>query len=107
MWASFVKLSNGDWGIKVEGKGIRPGLVVDVTRKDGSIHKIRLGQVTKISKETYYCTIAKQQSARPEPPRKLFDDQLLSQPSSNSRKHEIPPDDGSIPFDPPYKYISR
>jgi hypothetical protein len=97
--ASFIKLSNGDWGIKVEGKGIRPGLVVDVTRKDGSIHKIRLGQVTKISKETYYCTIAKQQSARPEPPRKLFD--------VDPPKKEIPPDDGSIPFDPPYKYISR
>jgi hypothetical protein len=98
--ASFIKLSNGDWGIKVEGKGIRPGLVVDVTRKDGSIHKIRLGQVTKISKETYYCTIAKQQSARPESPRKLFDaNQVLP-------KKEIPPDDGTIPFDPPYKYIS-
>jgi hypothetical protein len=99
--ASFIKLSNGDWGIKVEGKGIRPGLVVDVTRKDGSIHKIRLGQVTKVSKETYYCTIAKQQSARPQPPRKLFDvDPVLP-------KKEIPPDDGSIPFDGPYKYISR
>jgi hypothetical protein len=100
MQASFVKLSNGDWGIKVEGKGIRPGLIVNVTRKDGSIHKMRLGQVTKISKETYYCTIAKQQSARPQPPRKLFDVDPVSS------KKEIPPDDGSIPFDPPYKYIS-
>jgi hypothetical protein len=98
--ASFIKLSNGDWGIKVEGKGIRPGLVVDVTRKDGSIHKIRLGQVTKVPKETYYCTIAKQQSARPQPPRKLFDVEPVSP------EKEIPPDDGTIPFDPPYKYIS-
>jgi hypothetical protein len=101
MWASFIKLSNGDWGIKVEGKGIRPGLVVDVIRKDGSIRNIRLGQVTKISKETYYCTIAKQQSARPKPPRKLFD--VDPAPS----KKEIPPDDGSIPFDGPYIYISK
>jgi hypothetical protein len=99
--ASFIKLSNGDWGIKVEGKGIRPGLVVDVTRRDGSIRKIRIAQVTKISKETYYCTIAKQQSARPEPPRKLFDvDQVTP-------KKEIPPDDGSIPFDGPYIYINQ
>ena len=81
MMASYTKLKDGSWGIRVDGT-VAPGSVVTVTKKDGTRNTEKVAKVLWTGNGVALCSIAPK-DAKPQ-----------SQPSSRSRvagrKYECP-----------------
>lgn len=56
--ATFTKLKNGDWGVKIEGPVI-PGGEVTVTKKDGNTTEVTVGEVVWSGNGYNICKIKK------------------------------------------------
>ena len=56
MAATFTKLKNGDWGIKVDGKA-KEGTVVTVTKKDGTSSQETVAKVIWSGSGVSICAI--------------------------------------------------
>lgn len=69
--ASYTKLRDGSWGVRVEGKAT-VGMSVDVTKRDGSVKRETVsavkwtGQDRDTGRDVSICAVVP--SARPSPP---------------------------------------
>jgi hypothetical protein len=101
--ATFLRLDGGKWGLRVVGD-TSPGAVVTVTRRDGEAKQLTVGKILSKKGDVWFCTIATEEekiklAARP---KQSFDSKLNTTKPSVQISVE---DDGSPPFDPPYKYV--
>jgi hypothetical protein len=98
--ATFLRLRDGNWGLRVVGYA-RAGAVVDAKRRDGSTQQMTIGRIVgKVDPDIWFCTIATVEEKS----------KLAARPNNSPGKtpqaaSKLPPDDGTIPFDGPYKYV--
>jgi hypothetical protein len=59
MTATYTKLRNGDWGLRLLGDGAVPGTTVTVTRKDGSTRTEQVGKLLWVGDGAALATIAR------------------------------------------------
>lgn len=58
MNASFTKLKSGDWGLRVMGEKPTPGMVVRVSKKDGTVVSKTVGTIVWSDGNVSLCTCA-------------------------------------------------
>lgn len=100
--ATFTKIRDG-WGLRVEGD-CSPGMRVMVTRRDGQTKTCVVGSIVWQKDGVFLCTIATHAEIR----------RLDARPNHNFNRKlhrtlpvkPIPPDDGTVPFDPPYAKVA-
>lgn len=101
--ATFIKLQDGEWGLRVVGD-CSPGMKVKVTKKNGTTSEQVIGRILGNrrtgygNEQSYYiCKIATAKQIED------FKNRLNSKPGATTYpKVPVPPDNGVIPFDPPY-----
>lgn len=63
---TFTRLDNGDWGLRVEGR-VKPGDVVDVTKRDGSRQRQTVAKVVTSGRGFTVATISSERPKQPAP----------------------------------------
>jgi hypothetical protein len=59
--ATYAKLRDGSWGVRVQGGGVEPGETVTVTKKSGETKVERIGRVLWNGDGISLCTLAASQ----------------------------------------------
>lgn len=59
MTATFAKLKNGEWGVRVEAFSVVPGQTITVSKRDGSNDTVEVDAILHHGDEVYLCSIKK------------------------------------------------
>jgi hypothetical protein len=65
MEASFAKLRDGSWGVRVKGGIPRPGEVVRVSKRDGSGDQAKIDKVLWQGDDVAICSIVPKAESKP------------------------------------------
>lgn len=74
MQASYAKLRNGGWGVRIEGNRPERGEGVTVTKRDGRTKNETIGRVLWSGDGVHLCTIDRDEDDRPRGRRHNDDD---------------------------------
>lgn len=99
--ATWTKLIDGTWGLRVTGD-CSPGMKVRVITRDGRVSDQVIGEILGKSSDYYTCRIADEADLK-----KFTTRSNSSGPIYTRAKIPIPLDDNSIPFDGPYRRRRR
>jgi hypothetical protein len=97
MAATWTKLRSGEWGVKLDGIGIRKGAHVTVTKRDGSATTVIIDRVIWTGNGQSLCTVADDKPRQYGPPKHCWECGCQYQgkecPSCGEDADSGPPDD--------------